>query len=157
MKFLDAILASLAGTAAMTAFLYLLSYATHRVMKVIKILGTMLLFRTQPDGSLSDALSTKVVGTLAHYSIGAFFAIVYLALWDSGVGLISFSWSLLFGLANGIAGMFAWYFFFMVHPKPPLIKLKTYLLTLLVAHIVFACVTFYTYYNIVLPEYTFWQ
>lgn len=157
MKFLDTILASIAGTAAMTAFLYLLTYATHRVMKVIKILGTMLLFRTQPDGGLSDAFSTKVVGTIALYSVGAFFAVIYLALWDSEVGLISASWSLLFGLANGIAGMFAWYFFFLVHPKPPIIQLKTYLLTLIVAHMVFAFVTFYTYYLISEPSYTFWQ
>jgi len=157
MKFLDAILASIAGTTAMTAFLYLLTYATHRVMKVIKILGTMLLFRTQPDGGLSDAFSTKVVGTIAHYSVGAFFAVMYLALWDSEVGLISASWSLLFGLANGIVGMFAWYFFFLVHPKPPIINLKTYLLTLIVAHMVFAFITFYTYYLIAQPDYSFWQ
>ena len=157
MKFIHVILASLAGTAAMTAFLYLLSYATHRVMKVIKILGTMLLFRTQPDGSLSDAFSTKVVGTIAHYGVGAFFAVMYLALWDSGLGLVSASWSFLFGLANGIVGMFAWYFFFLVHPNPPRIKLKTYLLTLIVAHIVFAFITFYTYYLILEPGYTFWQ
>ncbi|WP_347157862.1 hypothetical protein [Pontibacter chitinilyticus] len=157
MKFLHVLLAGIAGTAAMTAFLYLLSYATHRVMKVIKVLGTMLLFRTQPDGALSDAFSTKVIGTIAHYSIGAFFAVVYLALWDSGVGLVSASWSLLFGVANGVVGMFAWYTLFLVHPKPPLIKLKTYLITLVFAHLVFAFITFYAYYLLSEPDYTFWQ
>ncbi|WP_242926862.1 hypothetical protein [Pontibacter vulgaris] len=157
MKTLDAIIAGLAGTAAMTAFLYLLSYITHRVMKVVKTLGTMLLFRTQPDGGLSDATSTKVVGTIAHYAMGVFFAIIYLALWDSGVGMITASWSILLGFAHGIAAMLIWYSFFLVHPKPPIIMLKTYLLTIIFAHIVFGFVTTYTFYLLSQPDYSFWQ
>ncbi|PRY16440.1 hypothetical protein CLV24_101286 [Pontibacter ummariensis] len=157
MKFLIAVLAGIAGTAAMSAFLYLLSYATHRVMKAIKILGTMLLFRTQPNGSLSDAVSTKAVGTVAHYAVGVFFATMYLALWDSGVGALTASWALLFGVGHSIIGMFAWYLFFMVHPKPPLIKLKTYLVTLIFAHILFGFVTTYTFYLFTQPAYSFWQ
>ena len=157
MKFLYAVLAGLAATAAMTAFLYLLSYATHRVMKVIKILGTMLLNRTQPDGSLSDAVSTKAVGTVAHYTVGIFFALIYLAAWDSGVGLLTASWGLLLGLGNGIIGMVVWYFFFMVHPRPPLLKLKTYLTTLIFAHVVFGFVVTYVFYLLSDPAYAFWQ
>ncbi|WP_161890373.1 hypothetical protein [Pontibacter russatus] len=157
MKLLHAILGGLAATAAMTAFLYLLSYATHRVMKVIKILGTMVLFRTQPDGGLSDAVSTKAVGTVAHYAVGIFFALFYLALWDSGVGLLTASWGLLLGLGHGIIAMVIWYFFFMVHPKPPLLALKTYLITLIFAHMVFGLVMTYTVYLLQQPDYAFWQ
>lgn len=156
MKLLYAALAGLAATAAMTAFLYLLSLLTHRVMKVIKILGTMLTNQTQPDGTLSDSISTKVTGTIAHYAVGFFFAIIYLALWDSGVGLMSAAWGLLFGLAHGIVAMLVWYFFFMVHPNPPIIKLKTYLLTLVAAHLVFGLVATYTFYLLVQPAYDFW-
>lgn len=156
MKFLYAIPAGLAATAAMTAFLYLLSYLTHRVMKVVKILGTMLLRRTQPDGTLSDATSTKVVGTIAHYLIGIFFAVIYLALWDSEVGFITASWGLLFGLAHGIIAMVIWYFFFMMHPNPPIVPLRSYLLTLIAAHIVFGFVVTYTYYLLLKPDYPFW-
>ncbi|WP_439881508.1 hypothetical protein ACSX1A_20555 [Pontibacter sp. MBLB2868] len=156
MKLLYVILAGLAATAAMTAFLYILSHLTHRVMQVIKILGTMLTNRTQPDGSPSDAVSTKVVGTVAHYALGVLFAIVYLALWDSGVGLVSASWGLLFGLAHGVIGMTLWYFFFMLHPKPPLIRLKTYLLTQIAAHVVFGFVLTYVYYLLLQPAYEFW-
>ncbi|QCR24562.1 DUF2938 domain-containing protein [Pontibacter sp. SGAir0037] len=157
MKLLYAILSGLAATAAMTAFLYLLSYATHRVMKVIKILGTMLLSRTQRNGELSDAIGTRVVGTLAHYLVGILFAIAYLALWESGVGLVTASWGLLFGLGNGILAMFVWYFFFMIHPMPPLIPLRLYLITLIFAHVVFGLVVTYTYYLLSHPEYGFWQ
>ena len=156
MKFLYAIPAGLAATAAMTAFLYLLSFLTHRVMKVVKILGTMITRRTQPDGSLSDATSTKVIGNIAHYLVGIFFAVVYLALWDSGVGLVTASWGLLFGLAHGIIAMLMWYFFFMLHPNPPIIPLKTYLLTLIAAHIVFGFVATYTFYLLLKPNYSFW-
>lgn len=157
MKLMHAILGGLAATAAMTAFLYLLSYATHRVMKVIKILGTMLLFRTQPDGSLSDAVSTKAAGTVAHYAVGIFFALIYLALWDSGVGLLTASWGLLLGLGHGIIAMVIWYFFFMVHPKPPLLDLRSYLITLIFAHVVFGLVITYTVYLLQQPDYAFWQ
>jgi hypothetical protein len=157
MKLLYTILAGLAATAAMTAFLYLLSYATHRVMKVTRILGTMLLDRTQPDGSLSDTVGTKVIGTIAHYLSGILFAIAYLALWESGVGLITASWGLLFGLAHGLTAMLIWYFFFLIHPKPPLIALRTYLATLIFAHIIFGFVATYTYYLLAHPEYRFWQ
>ena len=156
MKLLYVILAGLAATAAMTAFLYILSHLTHRVMQVIKVLGTMITNRTQPDGSLSDAVSTKVIGTIAHYTAGALFAIVYLALWDSEVGFITASWGLLFGLAHGLIGMVIWYFFFLVHPKPPLIRLKTYLSTQIAAHIVFGFVVTYVYYLLLQPDYEFW-
>ncbi|GAB3828278.1 hypothetical protein [Pontibacter rugosus] len=156
MKFLDALVAGIAGTAAMTAFLYLLSFATRRVMKVIRILGTMLLNRTQADGSLSGDASTKVVGTLAHYAIGIFFALLYLALWDAGVGAITASWGLFFGFANGLAGMAVWFFFFMLHPHPPLIRLRTYLNTLIFAHIIFGFVATYTFYLLLQPAYDFW-
>lgn len=156
MKFLDAVAAGIAGTAAMTAFLYLLSFATHRVMKVVRILGTMLLNRTHSDGSLSELTGTKVAGTIAHYGIGIFFAVIYLALWNSGVGVPTASWGLLFGLAHGLVAMVIWYFFFMLHPRPPLITLRSYLTTLIFAHIVFGFFATYTYYLLLRPEYSFW-
>ncbi|TPE44692.1 hypothetical protein [Pontibacter mangrovi] len=156
MKFLDAVVAGIAGTAAMTAFLYLLSFFTHRVMKVVRILGTMLLKRTHADGSLSERTSTKVVGTVAHYAVGIFFAVIYMALWNSGVGVPTASWGLLFGLAHGLVGMVIWYFFFMIHPRPPLVTLRTYLSTLIFAHIVYGFVASYTFYLLTSPGYSFW-
>lgn len=157
MKLLYAVIGGLAATAAMTAFLYLLSLVTHRVMKVIKILGTMLTNRTNPDGSLSDAVSTKVYGTVAHYIFGIIFALFYVALWHSGVGLINASWGLLFGLAHGLMAMFLWYLFFLVHPRPPIISLRTYLVTLIFAHIVYGLVLTYTVYLLAHPDYPFWS
>ena len=157
MKFLLAVLAGLAGTAAMTLFLYLLSFLTSRTTRVVKVLGTMLTNRTQPDGGLSDAVSTSAVGIVAHYAVGAFFAVIYLALWDSEVGLATASWGILFGLANGIAGMVAWYFFFMLHRRAPVLKLGTFLMWMLVSHVIFGFVTTYVYHLLSQPVYAFWQ
>jgi hypothetical protein len=157
MKLFYIILAGIAGTASMTAFMYLLSYATRRLMKIIKILGTMLLGRTHTDGTLSNRMSTRVVGLFAHYIVGILFAIGYLALWESGVGSVTASWGIFGGLANGIFAMVIWYFFFMIHPKPPIIALEPYLITLVFAHIVFGFVVCFTYYHLIHPEYGFWR
>jgi hypothetical protein len=156
-KLIYVILAGLAGTAAMTTILYLLSLVTTRVMPVPRLLGTMLLGRTHPDGSMSNAPATLMVGTLAHYTVGVLYAIGYLALWESGVGTITASWGLLIGLANGLFAMVIWYFFFMIHPKPPHIRLDRYLIEMVLGHVLFGFVVTFVYYHLTNPEYTFWQ
>lgn len=157
MKLLNAILAGVAGTAAMNLALYLFSLVTHRVMNIPQLLGTMLLGRTHPDGGLSNAASTKVIGTAAHYIVGVLYIIGYLALWESGVGTVTASWSLLIGFGNGILAMIIWYFFFMIHPKPPLIQLEKYLVTLIFSHIIFGFVATLVYYQLTHLEYSFWK
>lgn len=157
MKLIYAILAGIAGTAAMNLVLYLLSLATHRVLNVPQLLGTMLLGRTHPDGSLSASNSTRAVGYLAHFIVGILYIIGYLALWESGVGTVTASWSLLIGFSNGILAMVIWYFFFMIHQKPPLIKLESYLVTMVFSHIFFGFVATLVYYNLSDQEYSFWQ
>nr|WP_221627119.1 hypothetical protein [Pontibacter sp. Tf4] len=150
-------MAGVAGTAAMNTVLYLLSLTTGRVLKIPPLLGTMLLNRTHPDGNLSGAVSTHVVGTVAHYTVGILYAIGYLALWESGVGTITASWGLLIGFGNGIFAMIIWYFFFMIHPRPPHIQLERYLLTLVFSHIIFGFVVTFVYFHLTHPEHSFWQ
>ncbi len=157
MNLIYTILAGLAGTLAMSIVLHLLSMVTPRIMPVPRLLGTMLLGRTHPNGSLSRSTSAVVVGMLAHFIVGILYAIGYLALWESGVGTITASWSLLIGFANGIFAMIIWYFFFMIHPKPPLIKLERYLVEMVFSHVLFGFVVTYTFYHLTKPEYTFWQ
>ncbi|MEJ8758133.1 hypothetical protein WG947_14060 [Pontibacter sp. H259] len=156
MNLIYAILAGLAGTAAMTAVLYLLSF-TNRALRVPQVLGTMLLGKTHPDGGLSGTPSTHIIGTAAHFLVGILYAIGYLSLWESGVGSLTFSWSLLMGFANGIFAMIVWYFFFLIHPKPPIIKLERYLVTLIFAHVIFGFIVTYVYYQLTINEHPFWQ
>ncbi|TXK37414.1 hypothetical protein FVR03_15505 [Pontibacter qinzhouensis] len=157
MKLLYISLAGLAATAAMTAFMYLLTVLTKRVMKMIKILGTMLTNQTQPDGSLSGSIRASVTGTVVHYAIGILFAIGYLALWDSGVGAPTAAWGFLLGLGHGLLAMAGWYFYFMLHPQPPLIALRPFLLSLIFAHTVFGIVASYVFYLLAHPAHSFWR
>jgi hypothetical protein len=151
------ILAGLAGTAAMSSVIFLLSLVTRRILRIPLVLGTMLLGKTHSNGGLSNGLSTKLVGGLAHYTVGVLYAIGYLALWESGVGTITASWGMLIGLGNGILAMIIWYFFFMIHPRPPHIKLERYLIEMVFSHVLFGFVVTYVYYHLTHVEYSFWQ
>lgn len=129
----------------MTLFMYLLTFISKRVMKVTKILGTMLTFRTTAGGGLSESRGAAIAGVAGHYCIGIFFALCYFLLWRAGIGKPDLPDALLFGLINGIAGIAAWRLSFAIHPRPPVIKLKPYLVTLLIAHLVFALGVVYTF------------
>ncbi len=145
MKLLDIIIAGMVGTALMTAFMYAMTFVTQRVMKVVKILGTMLTFRTTPDGRLSDSRGAIAVGLIAHYAVGVVFMLVYYWLWTLGIGRPDLRTSLLFGVVSGVVAIGIWYAFFAIHPRPPAISLPPYLFTLALAHIVFAVAAIETY------------
>lgn len=125
--------------------MYLLTLITDRAMKVVKILGTMITFKTTPGGGLSDSSLAIMSGFIAHCLIGICFAVCYLLLWRRGIGSPDFVYALLFGFVNGLAGLLLWRVLFAVHPDPPGIALKPYLISLLIAHIVFAIVVVYTF------------
>ncbi|GAB3897643.1 hypothetical protein [Spirosoma agri] len=137
MNGLNLILASVAGTSLMTAFMYIMTFLTDRIMNVVKILGTMLTFQTSPDGKLSDRPRAISVGIIAHYAIGIVFTLCYSLLWSRGVGQPDFQSGIWFGIGSGLVAIAFWYGLFAIHPNPPAIPLKPYLLTLFVAHIVF--------------------
>lgn len=137
MELLNVIVSGIVGTVLMTVFMYGMTFLTDRVMKVTKILGTMLTFETSAMGHLSDSKRAITVGILAHYAIGIGFALIYYGLWSLGIGqpdLVSGIW---FGISSGIAAVVFWYGLFALHPKPPAISLRPYLVTLFLAHIVF--------------------
>ncbi|WP_460977807.1 DUF6789 family protein [Spirosoma knui] len=145
MKFLEIIIAGIAGTALMTLFMYIMTFFTERVMKVTKILGTMLTFETSPDGKLSDSKRAIAVGILAHYTIGIAFALAYYLLWSLHIGRPDIQSGIWFGVGSGLVAIVSWFSFFAMHPKPPAIQLKPYLLSLFVAHIVFTYGVILTY------------
>ena len=140
------ILAGLTGTAVMTAFMYGLTFLTQRVMKVVKILGTMLTFQTSLDGQLSDTPLAIAVGLVAHYLIGIGFTFVYAALWQADLGHPTFAFGVVAGFFSGMVGVLVWRLFFAIHPKAPTtIPLQSYLVTLLLAHVVFGVAVVATY------------
>jgi hypothetical protein len=138
MKLLYAIIAGIGGTGFMTLFMYLSSYITKRRLKVVKILGTMLTLYSNPEGKLSESHKAITLGILTHYTVGIFFAICYLILWHYGIGKPDLINAVIFGLVNGILGIFIWRLFLLIHPSPPLLSFKSYMTSLLLGHIIFA-------------------
>ncbi len=148
---LSSIVLGLLGTALMTFFMYLISYLTKREVKVVKILGTMVTFQTTAEKKLSDTTSAIFIGIISHYSVGVFFAFPYILLLHYNSILPTLTYSLLYGLLAGIVAMILWKTFFIIHPNPPVIPLKTYLLDLLIAHIIFGLGCWIGYKMILIP------
>jgi uncharacterized membrane protein YagU involved in acid resistance len=145
MKFLNVMLSGIAGTAFMTLFMYLLGYITKRRLKVVKILGTMLTLYSNPDGKLSENNKAITIGLLTHYSIGIVFSICYLILWGNGIGKPDITYGFIFGIINGILGIFIWRLFILIHPSPPRLPFKTYMSSLVLGHVVYALVVIGTF------------
>jgi uncharacterized membrane protein YagU involved in acid resistance len=145
MKLLNAIISGIAGTALMTLFMYLLSYITNRRLKVVKILGTMLTIYSNPEGKLSENNKAITIGLVTHYGVGIFFAICYLILWSNGIGKPDLIHAFIFGLINGVFGIFIWRLFLFLHPSPPKLPFKTYMTSLIIGHVAFAIGVMYTF------------
>jgi hypothetical protein len=137
MNILTAVVAGIGGTAVMTAFIYLLSYITQKRLKVVKILGTMLTFQTTPDKQTSEHSSAIVVGILGHYFVGIVFSLIYYWLWTNGIGKPDILTCAIYGFISGIVGIIVWRIFFAIHPNPPSVPLKDYIVSILIAHIFF--------------------
>lgn len=137
MNILTAIAAGIGGTAVMTAFIYLLSYITHKRLKVVKILGTMLTFQTTPDRQTSEHSSAIVAGVTGHYLVGIVFSLIYYWLWTTGIGNPDIITCTVYGFISGVVGIIVWRIFFAIHPNPPAVPLKDYIVSILIGHIFF--------------------
>lgn len=142
---LKIILAGIFGTALMTLFMYMLSLVTHDRFKVVKILGTMLTFQTTHSKGLSDRPSAIMVGTLTHYLIGIGFAFIYSWLWSTNIVEKNFFEITVLGFVNGMVGAAGWKIFISIHPNPPNLRLRSYLLAIVLGHVFFAVGVLATY------------
>jgi len=131
------IFAGISGTAVMTAFMYIVSYITKKRFKVVKILGTMLTFQTTPARGLSDSPWAIVTGIAAHYLVGILFAMVWHWLWSKGIGSPTLLICMLYGFIFGLFGILIWQLFFAIHPFPPDVPLKEYMVSILSGHLFF--------------------
>jgi uncharacterized membrane protein YagU involved in acid resistance len=138
MEYLIAVLAGIAGTALMTGALYMLTYVTGRTFKVVKVLGNMLTNSVHADGSLSDNKRAIFLGVVAHYAIGVMFALIYVWLWQRGIGRPDLWNGIVFGTLNGLFAIVFWYMFITLHIKPPRLPMPAYLLAIGAGHILFS-------------------
>lgn len=133
-----AIIAGIAGTAAMTWFVNMAAKRSGSRLKVVRVLGTMLNDEAGEEGKTKNGPEEILTGTLAHYSVGIGFALSYLVLWRYRISKPDFKNSLVLGVVSGLIGAAVWRLFFYVHPRPTRTPVARYLILIFVAHLIFS-------------------
>lgn len=137
MNLLNAVLSSLAGTLVMTALMYMAPTMGMPKMDIIGMLGTMF----TPNQS-----TARLMGIVAHFMMGAVFAIVYALLWSLGIGSPTWLWGVIFGAAHGVVAAMTMPMMMKMHPRPPQMDSGPMMMVgLLVGHMVFGLVVALTY------------
>jgi len=144
MNYVDAIIAGIVGTLFMTGFLYLLTYITERNYKVVRVLSIMLTNDHSAHGADLKPL-TLTIGIIVHYMIGIMFAVIYLWLWEHGIGKPDLVNGIIFGSLNGIFAAAFWFTFIRLHPHPPKVPMPDYLIAIGLGHIIFATGTVFIF------------
>lgn len=121
------------GTSMMTSFSYLLSNLLVKQFREPVLLNSFLerLYVTQ-----SEKIPT-LTGWFIHYSIGAFFVLVYHVVWSTTFIDPTILNGIVMGFANGVVGLLGWALVFRIHPNPPSIDNNAHYMHLLIAHVLF--------------------
>ncbi|MCD2421825.1 hypothetical protein LQ567_03570 [Niabella pedocola] len=143
---LDSILAGIMGTLAMTLFIRLTGMATGSPFSVPRILGSLLTSSTSPSGKASQRLPVLLLGTAVHYVIGILFTLFYAWLAGSGVLPEGYINGLLYGFNIGIVAVVTWYLALRLHPHPPAIPVRLFLVVIFTGHLVYAAVIVTTFH-----------
>ena len=89
MNIVAAIVAGLVGTAAMSLLMVMAPKMGLPKVAIWELLGSMF-----------DRRGNSPLGWMAHFMMGALFALVYAALWSAGLGAPTLLWGLLFGVIH---------------------------------------------------------
>jgi hypothetical protein len=135
MKTGNILLATLAGTASMTLFSYLISNKKNKDFKEPQLLGKMV-YRAVPEIKKDES---KVAGWILHVGAGLFFVLAYKLLLDNTKLKSNVPEGVLLGFANGAVAVAIWKATFSLHPDPPEIHFKDFYGHLVITH-VFFCV-----------------
>jgi len=122
---------SVLGTAAMTAFSYLISIRKNEKFLEPLVLNQLVFPAQKGDNA------HHMAGYVIHYLVGLFFSKFYQLFWNKGRSSPRIKNAATLGFLNGIFGVIGWHLTYKIHPAPPKISLKKYYLQLLVAHIIF--------------------
>src|SRR5665647_1829838 len=115
MKVGNVLLASLAGTTAMTLFSYVTSRKKNKNFREPDVLGKMV-YRVVPE--IEKPLST-IAGWVLHGGAGLFFAAVYESLLKDTKVKPTVPYGLLTGGVNGAVALLIWKAKFRLHPYTP--------------------------------------
>lgn len=137
MNIVGAIVAGLAGTAAMTVLMYLAPMMGLPKMDIIGMLGSMF---------TSNKGTATILGLVMHFMMGAIFAIIYALLWSMGIGSPTWLWGLIFGAVHGVVAIVTMPLMARMHPRPP--EMEGGMLTMLgqlMGHMVYGLVVALVY------------
>lgn len=137
MKSGNVLLAAACGTAAMTAFSYLISRKKNKDFREPQLLGKMV-YRAVPEIKKPQA---KVAGWILHYTTGLTFAIIYKYFLKDTKLKPDVPDDVVLGLVTGVVAVGIWKATFSLHPDPPQIHFNDFYKHLVLAHIVFATTT----------------
>lgn len=126
------LIASLAATALMSAFSYIVSAAFGALFKEPVLLDWVL----RKSGLKAGGRWHAALGWLLHFVFGLLFVLAYDVIWRwKGVTLPN---TLALGAIGGIVGIAGWMLLFRIPRERPRIPLRQYYLQLFLAHVVFA-------------------
>jgi uncharacterized membrane protein YagU involved in acid resistance len=89
MSILGAIVAGVVGTAVITIVMNMAPQMGMPKMDIVGMLGSMF----SPQGN-------RIVGLAMHLMMGVVFAIIYVLLWNAGIGTAGLLWGALFGAGH---------------------------------------------------------
>lgn len=124
------------GTSGMTAYSVFASHNTQQQFKEHEILSELIKPITPFNKTLRDT-----IGWIGHYGMGIIFAYANLKYQQKRHLNPTLSRGALLGIVNGMIGITIWRIIFRLHPNPPDIHLRKYLMHLIFAHIVFGIST----------------
>ena len=145
MDYINLVRAGVLATTVMTVLMYFGGFLTKKNLAVIHILGSMVTFRTQEGGNISYSFISLMSGFFIHFIVGILYGFVYYWLWENGIGIPNYLNSIIFGAGSGIVAILGWKIFLYIHPKPPSIPIKEYMVALFFTHIIFAIILIYVY------------
>lgn len=137
MNLISAIISGLAGTLVMTVLMYMAPAMGMPKMDILGMLGTMF----SPKQGVA-----RVIGVLAHFMMGAVFAIVYALLWSLGIGSPTWLWGIIFGAVHAVVAMVMIPVMMKMHPRPSQMESGPKMMVgQLVVHMVFGLALALTY------------
>jgi hypothetical protein len=77
--------------------------------------------------------------------VGILYAFIYALLWNNGIGKPNYVNSIIFGVVSGFVAIIGWKTIIGIHPNPPSIPIREYMVALFFTHIIFAIILFYIY------------
>src|SRR5690554_109232 len=131
------LISGVGGAAFMTLFLRLINDYFHHGVRVPLILGQVV--HHYFSGTRLYRLRYKTIyGHLIHLTVGVLFAICYTYLWNRGIGGPTALSTFIFGLVNGLVGMFGWFIFLRSTFEPEQVDKRIFFPVIVIAHLFFA-------------------